>query len=162
MSEPLKAGRELDALIAARVMGWTVYEEYVMGWASHGGSMMQLYQGPGLPRADGSLWSVEAFKPSTDIAAAWEVVGKIREMRRAANELLAAGCIDGDDTPSGEIYDHVAFVLELSPDCSQWEVNIYDPPSMYATGIKADTAPLAICLAALRAVRARPTEQETR
>ena len=57
-------------------MGWTTYEQYVHGPLMHGGGMMTLYKGD-RAHHDHGTWSVDGFKPSTDITAAWEVVEKM-------------------------------------------------------------------------------------
>lgn len=64
----MNAGRELDALVAEKVMGWTWDEN--TAWSPTGSRNARV--------ADGDLWW---WLPpySTDIAAAWEVVERIRE-----------------------------------------------------------------------------------
>lgn len=105
--ESLKPGRELDALIAEKVMGWKP-PEFIDGvslerrWKNDRGEF------DSLPRY------------STDIAAAWEVVEKI-------------GLIIGKNGPVWDAQD------------------LWDLPVYFAS---ADTAPHAICLAALKAVGA--------
>lgn len=101
----MKAGRELDALIAEKVMGWT-YDE-VLGWNSPDGKLT----GQPCPRAY-----------STDIAAAWAVVVKFTGVARV------------------EFHQAEGWWIELG--------NGYDSASATAP-----TAPLAICLAALKTVR---------
>jgi len=119
MSAPLKAGRELDALVAEKVMGfWDV----------------QMYEGKlvhGENNTNG--WPMQTPCYSTEIAAAWEVVEKVGR----------------------------ATEIRWHPKAEQRVVvmiGVYDTPGGVA---EAETLPLAICLAALEAVRARPTEQET-
>jgi hypothetical protein len=53
----MKPGRELDALVAGRVMGWRVFETKLI--------------------KDGYVAYLADFNPSTNIAAAWEVVEKL-------------------------------------------------------------------------------------
>lgn len=100
--EAMIAGRDLDALIATKVMGLPVWrDEY------------------------------ETIYPpySVDIAAAFEVVEKLR----------AQGLTVTISTPL--------------PDCKSWDVRGWNSQTNDNRFIAhADTAPLAICLAALKAV----------
>ena len=98
--DEMPAGTEMDRCVAEKVMGWDPSE-----W----------HQGQDCRR----------WKPSNDIAHAWEVVEKIRD-RYAVS--LHAGIL-----PSG-----------------------FTPYAAMVKGIKsyADTAPLAICRAVLKAVEA--------
>jgi hypothetical protein len=62
----MPAGREMDALIAEKVMGWVWAhspEPYISGWYKKG--------------SGGDF--TQSFEPSTDISAAWEVVDKMDE-----------------------------------------------------------------------------------
>jgi len=156
--ENMPAGREMDALVAEKVMEeqrpartgneMDALRGSISGIPSESANGSWFLTTTGFEDGDSPIWLPKPY--STDIAAAWEVVEKIRELRHAANESLRTA-VDEEGEPSGEIYDHIAFALELWPDCSGWDVNIYDPPAMYATA-KADTAPLAICRAALKAM----------
>jgi len=63
-----KAGPELDTLIAEKVMGWEVVAQYPKDCPDHGLYVML---------ASGKLWNRGGeWSPSTDIAAAWNVVEK--------------------------------------------------------------------------------------
>lgn len=74
-------------------------------------------------------WEIAGpWSPSTDIAAAWEVVEKIGLF-------------------SDEAYDGIGFTLWH--DANGWFVGTPD----FRTGVQAPTAPLAICLAALEALK---------
>lgn len=76
--DSLEAGPELDILIAEKVMGWRLGEpHYVYEKDMHGGSTEQSWEGPGLPRKDGTKPLNFGFNPSTSISAAWEVVEKL-------------------------------------------------------------------------------------
>ena len=115
MNTTVKPGRELDALVAEKVMGCKVYVE------ANGNPRCDC---PGAnatgPRPHASYGLYASLKRySTDIAAAWEVVEKMRE--------------DG-------------FLVALYRSAGAW---IADTNPGYG---KSDTAPHAICLAALRAV----------
>lgn len=59
----LKPGRELDALVAEKVMGWD---------DSGDGEWRNEFDRP--------IESIRLWRPSTDISAAWEVVEKMNEL----------------------------------------------------------------------------------
>jgi hypothetical protein len=105
-----QAGRELDTLVAEKVMGWRRKEEpsdiwcLSPPWVTRHGALVPFSQTPGY---------------STEIDAAWQVI-----------EAMQAYCCD--------------FTLEKAG--SAW----YAEFIVGSAG--ADTAPLAICLAALAAV----------
>src|SRR3990167_6527685 len=122
--DSIPAGVELDKLIAEKVMGWRLgAPHYVHGPLMHGGSMQRAWEGSGLPRADGSSPFSWGFKPSTDISAAWEIVEKLNEVQGG--------------------------IFSLGKNGDAWICfwGHGDGPSATA-----DTAPLAICHAALKAV----------
>ena len=105
-----KPGREFDALVAERVMGWPkAYDAEADVWYS--------------------ITADEIPRYSTDIAAAWEVVGHLTQM------------------PGFNSID-----LRIEPDCVIAEAWIYSR----AKTVEGDTAPHAICLAALKAQEATP------
>lgn len=112
----LEAGRELDALVAEKVMGWTRHvsddrgDAYSESWGF----------GPNL--LTDSLF-VHEFEPSVDIAAAWQVIEKADEFEMWNHTGKSYGC-------RLTFGNREAFA-------------------------KADTAPLAICLAALKAAEQR-------
>ena len=122
----LPAGRELDALVAEKVMGWVRGRRYGNGngeWIIDGKTSVS------------RTWdSTPSY--STSIAAAWEVVEKMRNTKEAPDETY--------------------WVLT---DCagSGWRAEILqvltenDAPHQVAYGV-GDTLPLAICLAALAAL----------
>lgn len=106
-------GSELDALIAEKVMGWKDPE----------GISLALRDGRVVNTMDGVSWS-----PSTDIAAAWEVVGRVRER-------------------GFEVY-------VLGNPKTPWGCRIWDGNQEMGFVRSAESAPHAICLAALKAVGA--------
>jgi len=126
------AGREMDALVAEKVMNWTLvpdkFKVPVMGGLgyneNHGDPVPVYYAGE---KFIDFAWK---FRFSDDIRAAWLVVEKLGDM--SVHHFY--------DPTLEEWFYHVAW---RSPDgiehhCSE----------------EANTAPLAICLAALRAVGA--------
>ena len=67
--------REIDVLVAEKVMEWKLADRKAMGWSD----------GPDVwitgedPNDENSNPTYQGFEPSTDIAAAWLVVEKMRE-----------------------------------------------------------------------------------
>ena len=119
----MNAGRELDALVAEKVMGYYKATPESIG------------RGVRCWNKEGDCATTE-FSPSTDIAAAWEVVEKLtknlHEVKDGEWVLDRLGYLDGQY--------RCWFAMNVSDDV-RWDI--------FA---EADTAPLAICLAALKAV----------
>lgn len=134
------ADRELDALVAEKVMGmaqpeWTpTHEEVASAYVS--ASRSGWYRWPWeinyWGREKPIQWESKRF--STDIAAAWEVVAKLK-----ADGMM--WCIY--DTPSGV------------------KCGINRAPMECLASVEAETAPLAICLAALKSVGTPVTPEKT-
>ena len=128
----MEAGRELDALIAEKVMGHRMFEPPPMSepWEV----MPDDYRGrPLLPY-------------STDIGAAWEVVEKMRERGKDRKDI--AICMDGfslSQNHVGEDWQDYPWAPE-----GGWSATFTD--GYNTSGAAALTAPHAICLAALKAV----------
>jgi hypothetical protein len=138
--DQMEAGPELDALVAEKVMGWPVigpndpYSQYLdKGGVIYNGLAQKFPKFGVIP----SNWS-----PSTDIAAAWQVLEAMFQKAYSPN------------------YD-----LPLVYRCAEgfWNCEVLipggnglgtDPDSNVATG-EADTAPLAICRAALKSTLQR-------
>lgn len=123
--DAMPAGRELDALVAEKVMGWTAcdaneaYPRWMHG--DPGDEFAEAGRGRGCAPLT-TAWRVPYSRYSTDIAAAWEVVEKVRGDRDVWLQWDSETSIWGCQFFSG---GHECF---------------------------ADTAPLAICRAALKAV----------
>ena len=144
MSEEMAAGRELDALVAKVVFDLTVR------WLSvprhpheHGAGVPIQPQScdppPGLTGAWAAMyWVIPRY--STDIAAAWEVVEK----------LVALGFV----------------TVHLSQGIKEpgWYASFFGDPATDGKGgyARADTAPLAICRAALKATTPNPDGESAR
>jgi hypothetical protein len=105
----LVAGRELDALVAERVMGWVQEEPQ-----PHPVNSFAIYFGGPPPY-------------STDIAAAWQVVERMREQEYSI-------ALDSDTWLK---HPYAVHFIGGNSGC---------------VSCTADTAPLAICRAALKAV----------
>lgn len=76
----MEAGPELDSLIAKRVMGWVKFELYRGVWTWHEPEDTKHSE----PRwvqehEDDCDHDCSCFAPSRDIAAAWEVVEKLKQ-----------------------------------------------------------------------------------
>ena len=122
MSE-LKAGAELDAMVAEKVMGWTWH--IVRIHASTNTMTAWVRPGHHVPKTidPGNNWNAP-LPYSTDIAAAWEVVEKMYKDHKLGMWMDVTVPESGIDAYFGDFKG------------------------------AADTAPLAICLAALKAVGA--------
>lgn len=131
-AEDLKPGPELDALVAEKVMGWSMT------------TLQRLLEQAGL---------VDRFCPSTSIADAMEAAEKVWkrvpktghgtyrfQLSRRDGESLSGGFFGKGDGDQGK------WVCEFAMDAQgDWRT--------HSVG-SAPTAPMAICLAALRAVGA--------
>ena len=120
--------RELDALVAEKVMGWTLHKipHLVEGQYGYISGVIHSYIGNRL---------IAPWSPSTDIAAAWQVVEKLRGREETWFEV-------GSGSPKSN---------------SQWyaQASTFVPGGEWRTFTVRDAiAPRAICLAALKAVGA--------
>ena len=127
-----EAGPELDRLVAEKVMGWTNLDDM---W-----SPFLRNPSTGLYRKDANQQKTR-WAPSTDIRAAWEVVEKLRTDGWAPSLF---GPIPEDGPWAGLA---IVWYAQLE---RQW-LDRTGKPREFAEDY-GDTAPLAICLAALRAV----------
>ena len=123
----MTADRELDARIAEEVMGW---EKMCLSYRPE----TKEYTHWKIDTDDG-LYHIQAsipeWSPSTQIADAWLVVEKLGKL--TGKDVLVEHCADGERLCTlGWHYRGI------------WMKDIQE---------KADTAPLAICLAALEAVK---------
>ena len=131
----MQAGRELDALVAEKVMGWGgVREGY-----SEGSAELRFIGKP--PNGMDSKYPVPMY--STDIAAAWEVLEKIKAVNLEK--------FTGLDFPDE------CFVVAWDRSSKDWEAGFhsidgYDAGWVSDCRSNAATAPLAICRAARKAV----------
>ena len=132
----MKAGRELDALVA-KLMGWEGYHDihycedtwynYCRNPGCHESGeeeRLRMWEG-----GDPPIPGCEGYPPySTSIAAAWAVVEKM-EWWKAENDLSDDGSV-------------------------MWYFRVGNPPNhkWYSAEAPRNQAPLAICLAALKAV----------
>lgn len=122
----MEAGRELDALIAEKVMGLTRHDESYVTESI--GKVLRFVWRDG---CGDCVYSGDMFLPhySTNIADAWGVVERL---------VSTPG-------PNG---DHHSVRVDYSGDA----VVVIDENEDWQVSAIAETAPLAICLAALKAV----------
>ena len=134
----MKPGRELDALVAEKVMG------YVIGNDPHfEGAGPKIVSGPHWITEDGTEptwqreneWPITCLFYSTDIAAAWEVVEKLCNWDADDNMLTLKG--QAGDPKNADDPGH------------WWKAEISGTSGKFMG--EADTVPEAICLAALKA-----------
>ena len=128
----MEAGRELDALIAEMVMGLTRHDESYM--VDGAGKVLRFVWRDG---GGACVYSGDMFLPhySTNIADAWEVVEKLGRWRGFDFMLVMP---DPEQTFHLHTYE------------AGWYEATNDGPERRVVS-DADTAPLAICLAALKA-----------
>lgn len=141
--ETIKAGPELDTLIAEEIMEWKTSRDFQglffdmkngrsrIVWKSKAHEFRKLR---GIHSdAIGDDW---VFSPSEDMAAAWEVIEKLK-----ADGWYISVCWN-DTIPKVANYWS----------CGFWEHGQESRGGLHV-GAKAETAPLAICRAALEVVR---------
>lgn len=135
----MKAGRELDALVAEKVMGLIVPEWGEDTLCPYCGSEMR-YCGTGSRCSTCQEWRYGRYKEySTDIAAAWEVVERLCNWDVDDNMLVLKG--QGPDLEKKEWPDGEA--------AEWWEAEIGGTWGKVVA--EAEKPALAICLAALKA-----------
>lgn len=125
--------REIDFQVAERVMGWT---KGMLYWRDRDGNDTERYEEySGYPEDGEGVTPNSAWSPSTDIADAWQVVETL--VKRFYWLVQVAHCIDMN-----------------SPIMVGWMCRV----NTYGLNIveRADTAPMAICLAALKVAEADP------
>jgi hypothetical protein len=132
----LKPSRELDALIAEKVMGWRPMQSFPF----------KQEDWPAFCDLDGrEIWQGDIPHFSTDIAAAWEVVEKIPMTIYAPGAPYA----DGEYCNHGQDYDDEDDPTGIGP----WAAEADHPDkARLSDRVYGVSGPHAICLAALRAV----------
>jgi Phage ABA sandwich domain len=123
--DKLEAGPELDALVAREVMGWDAFGLDEL-WHIKGKRSTDVTEW-GTPHACEGVTTNLMWRPSTDIASAWAVVEKMHERH----------CVHLDGGLG-------------------WGCKISDAGGLtqatWSVVANAETAPLSICIAALKAV----------
>lgn len=131
----MNAGRALDVEIQRVIFGAKhIYCRYGQPWT---GDDWPFYISSGKPWRTHSIDALPVPKYSTDIAATWLVVERMR--KQGTN--LRIEMLD----PLTEEFDR--YTIEVGP----WSMNVDGVPNGPRHTVQADTASLAICLAALRA-----------
>jgi hypothetical protein len=134
----MKTGRELDALIAEKVMGWTDIEEDESDPNTRY-SWNEAFIGLD-PTAPGCFRSIPCY--STDMAAAWEVLEKMQAQGYRWCLLIR---------------DELKSDTRILPYAEFLHYGKYAPGKVDTCVFAEDESmPLAICLAALRAVGGQP------
>ena len=126
----MEAGPTLDRFIATEIMGWMWYDGCGTGGPSG-------WEGPDVH----GVYSVE-FEPSSDIAAAWEVVKKMHSLYDASPNCQEGGTL----LLAYNGYGSYAASFDAACDLINewWEVAVSVPYVAYG-----NSAPLVICQAAL-------------
>lgn len=140
----LEPGPELDALVAEKVMGWehVIKEdrEYYLGDTTPGFSGRNTYWVKGYSSFGVQIGECVLLpKFSTSIAAAWEVVEKLRTW----DDGYRIGAYVGVEVWSPD---------RETETCCEVNIEWHAPAHVAEAGAIEATAPHAICLAALRAV----------
>lgn len=145
------AGRELDAEVAEKVMGWTGIGQWSCeivpdddDWFGVPPGAIEKFKSNELTK---TCWPIPNY--STDIAAAWLVFEKLSQ-----SELT---CSTGDPNDGGS---HISYVKShptkaasvVYPVVERFGCQFWSADGSMIGFAEADTAPLAICLAALMAV----------
>lgn len=128
----MKPSRELDQFIAKEFMQWTVI-----------GGKYWSKDGP-------TLHDMEAWSPSTDIAAAWEVLEKLRDLDSGAPAIWPPAIYAPGAVISLGEYNGSEWQVRMAVSANEDTPINWDVPGFVAYG---ETAPHAICLAALRAMK---------
>jgi hypothetical protein len=130
----MKPGREIDILIAEKVMGYNL-TRYDVSWYESGNLRIEIVKSlaKAMELAEEKKGRILNFKSySTDIEAAWEVVNKCIGLREYFQFKITNYAVRNEWTAHLEIHNDNLPSYELS-----------------ASG---ETAPHAICLAALKTV----------
>ena len=121
----MPAGREIDALIAEKVMGWVIHSRNTAWWVKVAD------ENEVTTEVMGFTYGKDRFAPSTNIADAWEVVKKLQQ--HFFIDIVVgrkAGKANGK------------FGVDV-------EIGHYDAEGWALVSMDAPEAPLAICRAAL-------------
>lgn len=155
----MEAGSELDALVAEKVMEYVVGNDPLFG-----GRGPKIVSGPHWITCDGkeptwqreNEWPITCPKYSTDISAAWAVVEKLQK-----DDFMVKLWSPNQDVDKGTY----AGMKKGDWECTVWKwfdrvtgrivppfADAIDPYGEIISMKRAETAPAAICLAALKAV----------
>lgn len=132
----MKKGREFDALIASRVMGWR-HENNNPMWLDDGGSTGYQEDLSDMPPSN------RIFAPTREIADAWQVAEEVTKRYHVSLRLVGPEYVD-------------SWVISKG-----WRASFVNLAHIFTeidVGPRADTPALAICRAAYEFVRLRETE----
>lgn len=149
LASELVAGRELDALVAERVMGWAVDREHKYGTYRCGTFTRDDNTKVGFPPSDTERKRYKSVPHySTDISHAWQVVERLRTLGWLVRvQEMPDGFPYRDDMTGEPTFTALALCL-LYP-VAQREAGVRHVREHRAM---ADSTPLAICRAALAAM----------
>ncbi len=138
-----KPGPEFNALLAEKVMGWHRVERHAFGGYHRCPANPTWYSDPA--DVDASVRQIDEWNPSTDIAAAWEVWEELE--RRGYHSVMVSEITATINQNNGQ------------RDARKVYSCCFEHQDYIGRGLlDADTAPMAICLAALQAVQAAKGE----
>jgi len=145
--DQMPAGRELDALVAEKVMGWTQVHRVdstgdLCGVPSRGAPPSYL-----LPRY------------STDIAAAWKVIEKLRQLQFTVR-LVAPNEQYGNSQQFSTVNSESRWT-SFQADSLHFREVPYEKRKEVLFETRASSAPLAICRAALKVMADRRSSDAT-
>jgi hypothetical protein len=152
----MPAGREMDALVAEKVMGW---KDVIMGRDDYGGEPVPREYNPRPEYQDEYVIFKHVLNYSTDIAAAWQVVEKVDLMIIPIAVYSSAAAWDEPKIlpiktwwAALRTFSDPSIFLPIEEYDKEWKgwVNLID--QSITLDMVAETAPLAICRAALLAV----------
>jgi hypothetical protein len=137
----MEAGREMDALVAEKVMGWTFCDYSMPGtpWEFTDPPEERISIGVGLEPGTRRRNRIPNY--STSISAAWEVVEKFRQRQWKIQVI-------GHEWYDGGLWECVLLDALNSERGRALDRQVHDGKS----GWPEPSAPLAICRAALKAV----------
>lgn len=152
-------GRELDVLVAEKLMGWT--------WKFSDGPAGRYLACPDSDPERQSWcvsWEEKLPEYSTDISAAWEIMEKMYEtwetkltMDMRADNFKSYGCYFAKCEGGFYMGSHLSYSKKYNPQTNTWENEkcLYHRNSIVDTPvpqISSYSMPHAICLAALKAI----------
>lgn len=134
------AGREMDAAVAERVMGWRLIDRVAAGW----GNGPPVWDTGADPDDPASSPTFQCFEPSTDVEHAWMVV----EAMRAKGWHPLVNWLGRDRKCWHCYFEHESSPLLIV----DTEGNRWNDDEIRGAHAYADTMPLAVCRAALSAL----------
>lgn len=126
--DEMPAGREMDVLIAEKVMGWAIHSRNTAWWVK------VTDENEVTTEVMGFTYGKDRFAPSTNIAAAWEVLRKLQQ-----DFFINIVCGRNDGRKNGRIR-------------FKCDIGYYDNSGEVEWYAEANTFPLALGRAALKSM----------